>query len=307
MRMSLELAEALPSIVKRKFEAAKASSDLIFSPTDVALIRTSNGIPASHIQATAPNIQLMKSQFQLRYCPSLAKKPLPKLAGATPKQKIDPFENPPEALHLVDIPTTNPTHFLVLNKFPIISQHFILATKLNKKQTHVLEQDDLEATYACLKAWHEEGDEPQRRLLAFFNSGEHSGASQPHRHLQFLPVERMRDTEKTNGWNMLIDLILSCQEANPPGKSSRTLSPFETAKTHLQTPQPGYYRTLGSPSHTLLSPSIRNPQAPSYLICITGCIKKQKRRSRRSSRHTQISLLCTQSKTAIYQSAITSP
>lgn len=61
MRMSLELAEALPSIVKRKFEAAKASSDLIFSPTDVALIRTSNGIPASHIQAIAPNIQLMKT------------------------------------------------------------------------------------------------------------------------------------------------------------------------------------------------------------------------------------------------------
>ncbi|KAJ5025563.1 5',5'''-P-1,P-4-tetraphosphate phosphorylase 2 [Bipolaris maydis] len=216
MRMSLELAEALPSIVKRKFEAAKASSDLIFSPTDVALIRTSNGIP-----------------FQLRYCPSLAKKPLPKLAGATPKQKIDPFENPPEALHLIDIPTTNPTHFLVLNKFPIISQHFILATKINKKQTHVLEQDDLEATYACLKAWHGEGDGSQRRLLAFFNSGEHSGASQPHRHLQFLPVERMRDPEKTNGWNMLIDLILSRQEANPPDTPSGLLQNPRLPFTHF--------------------------------------------------------------------------
>ncbi|KAF5850926.1 hypothetical protein GGP41_010570 [Bipolaris sorokiniana] len=206
--MSLELAEALPSIVKRKFEAAKASSDLIFSPTD----------------------------FQLRYCPSLAKKPLPKLAGATPKQKIDPFENPPEALHLIDIPTTNPTHFLVLNKFPIISQHFILATKLNKKQTHVLEQDDLEATYACLKAWHEEGDGLQRRLLAFFNSGEHSGASQPHRHLQFLPVERMRDTEKANGWNMLIDLILSRQEANPPDTPDGLLQNPRLPFTHFAQP-----------------------------------------------------------------------
>lgn len=48
MRMALELTEALPSIVKRKFEAAKASSDLVFSPTDLAIIRTSNGIPASN-------------------------------------------------------------------------------------------------------------------------------------------------------------------------------------------------------------------------------------------------------------------
>jgi ATP adenylyltransferase len=143
---------------------------------------------------------------------------LPNLAGATPKQKTDPFENPPEALHLVDIPATNPTHFLVLNKFPIIPQHFILATKPNKKQTHVLEQDDLEATYACLKAWHEGADDSHRRLLAFFNSGEHSGASQPHRHLQFLPVESMRDSEKINNWDMLIDLILARQEASPPGK-----------------------------------------------------------------------------------------
>ncbi|KAG9378894.1 APA2 ATP adenylyltransferase [Pyrenophora tritici-repentis] len=191
MRMLLELSEALPSIVKRKFEAAKASSDLLFSPSELAIIRTSTGIP-----------------FQLRYCPSLAKKPLPNLPGATPKQKIDPFENPPEALRIADIPTIDPSHVLVLNKFPIIAEHFILATKSNKKQTHVLEQDDLEATYACLKEWQESTGDQKRRLLAFFNSGEHSGASQPHRHLQFLPVEGMRDGDKTSSWDMLIDSIL---------------------------------------------------------------------------------------------------
>ncbi|KAG9187725.1 sulfate adenylyltransferase (ADP) / ATP adenylyltransferase [Alternaria panax] len=185
-------------IAKRKFEAAKASSDLLFSPTELAIIRTSAGIP-----------------FQLRYCPSLAKKPLPKLQGATPKQKIDPFENPPPALHLADIPAANPTHFLVLNKFPIIPEHFILATKPNKKQTHVLEQDDLEATHAVLKAWHTDAGDGEERLLAFFNSGDHSGASQPHRHLQFLPVEGMRNSEKAGDWRLLIDSILSSPAAKP--------------------------------------------------------------------------------------------
>lgn len=73
----------------------------------------------------------------------------------------------------------------------------------------MLEQDDLEATYACLKAWAAGADSKHKRLFAFFNSGDHSGASQPHRHLQFLPVERMRDSEAADGWDLLIDSILS--------------------------------------------------------------------------------------------------
>ncbi|KAF1841590.1 Ap4A phosphorylase-like protein II [Cucurbitaria berberidis CBS 394.84] len=211
--MLLGLSEALPSLVEAKFKAAKASSSLLFSPTELAIIRTSTGIP-----------------FQLRYCPTLAKKPTPKQADATPKQKIDPFDNPPSALHIVDIPTSIPTHLLVLNKFPIIASHFILATKSNKNQTHVLEQDDLEATYACLKAWQEGPGDKQKRLFAFFNSGEHSGASQPHRHLQFLPLESMRDNEAASGWDLLIDLILSNRKAQakdtPPGMLQHPDVPF---------------------------------------------------------------------------------
>jgi ATP adenylyltransferase len=157
----------------------------------------------------------------LRYCPSLAKKPTAQQPETTPKQKIDPFDNPPSALHIVDIPTANPSHLLVLNKFPIIAQHFILATKTNKKQTYALELDDLEATYACLKSWEEGQGGKQKRLYAFFNSGEQSGASQPHRHLQFLPLEGMRDGDATSSWDLLIDLILSSQKDNSGGKPSQ--------------------------------------------------------------------------------------
>jgi ATP adenylyltransferase len=106
----------------------------------------------------------------------------------------------------------------VLNKFPIIAEHFIIATKPNKKQTHVLEQDDLEATFACLKAWQAGSDSKQKRLFAFFNSGEHSGASQPHRHLQFLPLERMHEGEATRGWDLLINLLLSSNSTQAEGK-----------------------------------------------------------------------------------------
>ncbi|KAH6620384.1 Ap4A phosphorylase-like protein II [Boeremia exigua] len=213
-KMLLGLTETLPSLVEAKFRSAKASSSLLFSPTELSIIRTSTGIP-----------------FQLRFCPSLAKKPLPKLEAPTPtpKKHFDPFETPSPDLHIVDIPTTAPTHLLVLNKFPIIAEHFILATKANKQQTHILEQDDLEATHACLKAWG--ADSKQKRLFAFFNSGDHSGASQPHRHLQFLPVEHMRDSEAANGWNLLIDLILSGESSTDA--SSRLLQSTSIPFAHF--------------------------------------------------------------------------
>ena len=121
----------------------------------------------------------------------------------------------------------------MLNKFAVIPEHGILATKDFKPQTHVLEVSDLEATRACIEAFEEEGStaskeeegekevgmsSPDRRpsrggLLAFFNSGEHSGASQSHRHIQLLPVERMRDgLEEARGtsgsaWTVLADQL----------------------------------------------------------------------------------------------------
>lgn len=93
----------------------------------------------------------------------------------------------------------------MLNKFPVIPNHFILATTAFKEQTDLLEEEDIGAAYKCLKAYRENGEE----LFGFFNSGNHSGASQPHRHIQFLPVESMRDGMKDpSEWNVLVDSLL---------------------------------------------------------------------------------------------------
>jgi ATP adenylyltransferase len=65
-------------------------------------------------------------------------------------------------------------------------------------------------TYACLKEWGRDlGDGKTRRLFAFFNSGEGSGASQAHRHLQFLPVESVKDGAESEGgeWELMVDRI----------------------------------------------------------------------------------------------------
>ena len=73
----------------------------------------------------------------------------------------------------------------------------------------MLEEDDLAATYACLKAWEEAPGGSPSALFAFFNSGNNSGASQAHRHLQFLPVADMHAGEATSGWDVLINSILT--------------------------------------------------------------------------------------------------
>src|SRR5690242_11770758 len=46
-KMLLGLTDSLPSLVEAKFKSAKASSSLFFSPTELSIIRTSTGIPAS--------------------------------------------------------------------------------------------------------------------------------------------------------------------------------------------------------------------------------------------------------------------
>jgi ATP adenylyltransferase len=160
-------------------------------------------------------------QFQLRYCPALAKKPKPsstESGDGNSNRKADPFENPAPELLITAVPKKDPSHNLVLNKYPVIPNHSIIATRTAKPQTDVLEEDDLAITHACLRAWSEGSrqDSP-RRLFAFFNSGEHSGASQPHRHLQFLPFEDMAGpSTDSEGWALLVDKMNHDFPEKPP-------------------------------------------------------------------------------------------
>lgn len=171
-------------------------------------------------------------QFQLRYSPTLGKKPQQQ-AGTleADRKKVDPFDDPDPELLVTELPPQNPTHFLVLNKFPIIPRHFILATRANKPQTHFLEEDDLVAAFACLTAWSKSA-EPGRtasRLFAFFNSGEHSGASQQHRHIQFIPVEDLLRDAVDKEWSLLADNIMSGPANNEDGRQYLRLHGITTA------------------------------------------------------------------------------
>ncbi|KAI5801166.1 hypothetical protein EDC01DRAFT_646989 [Geopyxis carbonaria] len=153
----------LTGLVENVYNAASSSGALIQTP----IVET---------------IQLLHPPYKLRFCPSLARKPVaqPSTATttATPKVKSNPFLPPQRELHVASWPGYN----IVLNKFPIIAEHFLLCTSTFEPQDEPLRPCDLEALDGVLHAWK------NGRLFAFFNSGPHSGASQPHRHVQFLPL-----------------------------------------------------------------------------------------------------------------------
>lgn len=116
---------------------------------------------------------------------------------------FDPFDNPPEALRISDL---GPSHFLVLNKFAIAAEHFILATNDFKDQEHLLEKDDFAAIRTCIDGY--ENPNGGDGLFTFFNSGEFSGASQAHRHVQMIPISRMKDgLGPDSPWSVVADKL----------------------------------------------------------------------------------------------------
>lgn len=137
----------------------------------------------------------------MRYSSALAHKPKSDKPKDTSRKPFDPFLYPPKSLIIAELDS----HNLVLNKFPVIPDHFILATKEFEEQTNLLQEADLRAAYGCLKSYHAGGEE----LFGFFNSGEYSGASQSHRHIQFLPVESMRTgLAQDSEWSPLADRLI---------------------------------------------------------------------------------------------------
>lgn len=169
----------------------------------------------------------------MRFSPALANKPnkTSSLPRHEPQPKpFNPFEAPPPALTVAAI---EPDHLLVLNKFAIVPEHSILITRAFQPQTHLLAAGDLAAAHACTRAYRNDAQRApdETDLFVFFNSGAHSGASQPHRHLQLLPVARMRDGLAAGaGWQVLADQVVRDDDDDEPRGGSR---PFFTAGERL--------------------------------------------------------------------------
>lgn len=150
--------------VEKKFNEAKESKDLFSFETTVAK-KVSNDV-----------------EFQLTLAPALGQKPTSSSEDKEEKkEKPNPFLNPNPALVIKELDE----HILLLNKFAVIPNHLLLVTKEFKKQSEPLLPNDMYEAFKLIKDFG-----TSQPSLAFYNCGEESGASQPHKHIQVLPLKR---------------------------------------------------------------------------------------------------------------------
>jgi ATP adenylyltransferase len=143
-------------------------------------------------------------RFLVRRVSTLATKERVRDARAAAQRPLDPFDPPEPELTVASL---SDTHVAVLNKFPVLAGHLLAVTRRFVDQEALLDADDMDALGRCLDAI--DG-------LAFYNAGAAAGASQPHKHLQIVPLPL-----GTHGPALPIDALLDGAGGDGPATLAR--------------------------------------------------------------------------------------
>jgi len=89
---------------------------------------------------------------------------------------LNPFLPYEQALFVADV---SDSHVAILNKFNVVDRHLLIVTREFEQQRALLTLRDFEALWRCMNEYDS---------LGFYNGGPEAGASQPHKHLQLVPL-----------------------------------------------------------------------------------------------------------------------
>ncbi|NYT63785.1 phosphorylase [Alcaligenaceae bacterium] len=129
------------------------------------------------IVAEQTEIQEQGLAFMVRWISSLSAKDAAKMAlpGGPRDPDFNPFLPPDPALTVGPV---GEQHVIILNKFPVCDRHLVLARREFEEQLAPLTLADLTALAVVMS---EAGG------LGFYNGGAQAGASQRHKHVQWIP------------------------------------------------------------------------------------------------------------------------
>ncbi len=135
------------------------------------------------LETEEATIQEAGLPFTIRWAASLADKDVARekdaasatLPGGPRDPDFNPFLNPDPALLVGPI---GEAHQAILNKFPVCEHHLVLARREFAEQLAPLETSDFLALAHVMSA---------RGGLGFYNGGPAAGASQRHKHVQWIP------------------------------------------------------------------------------------------------------------------------
>ncbi len=117
-------------------------------------------------------------RFSVRWVSSLALKDRARVDTVTARRPdFNPFLPPEPALTVAAL---GEDHLVVLNKFPVIDRHLLIVTRRFEDQRTPLGKADFAALAAVVGA---------HGGLGFYNGGRIAGASQAHKHLQWVPAQ----------------------------------------------------------------------------------------------------------------------
>ncbi len=133
---------------------------------------------AGALQPIATSFEIVPDggvEFLIRVVEPLAAKGLADATSPDPGNGNPFVHYQPELL----VAQLSETHIGLLNKYHVVDDHLLIVTREFQSQEQPLDRSDFEALWYCLAEYD---------ALGFYNAGRVAGASQPHKHLQLVPL-----------------------------------------------------------------------------------------------------------------------
>ncbi len=142
--------------------------------------RTAHALASGALVPIRTEAELIEDEgvpFLIRVVSNLERKARAVQPPAEGKPPKNPFLPPYEEDLFVSL--VPPAHACLINKFNVFDYHALIVTQAYEEQDSLLTPADFEALLTCMAEFD---------ALAFYNGGRTAGASQPHKHLQLVPV-----------------------------------------------------------------------------------------------------------------------
>lgn len=166
-------------------------SDDLLQRIDRTLSRAADSGALLPIRTERTPIQDAGIGFTVRWVSTLAHKDAARVEAAVKRDPdFNPFLPPDPELTVGPL---GEQHLGVLNKFPVIDRHLLIVTRAFEAQTAPLTRTDFIALATVMASLGG---------LGFYNGGSEAGASQRHKHLQWIP-----DAEETARLGLFTDQL----------------------------------------------------------------------------------------------------
>jgi ATP adenylyltransferase len=179
---------------------------------------TSRAMRSGDLQPIATRCEYIEDagvRFLVRIAQNVARKRNAQTAAQRAAERRNPFLPYDPKLYVGDV---TETHVCLLNKFNVVDHHLLIVTRRFEHQDQALTLDDFQALSRCMAEY--EG-------LGFYNGGTLAGASQPHKHLQVVPLPIQAE-----GPRLPMDPLLAIRDSGS-GRGQTAMLPFPHAVARL--------------------------------------------------------------------------